>query len=319
MTIQRHIPTMRSAEAGRSLYVNRPYHVSISAGVGQGSPRTRKGIVGPIFQPILPSRLYSGPVFCHTCSAAVFQNGLSRHRRLARRLLGPPGNSGIEKGTAFHCDPKSRTTAPKKRAFDRLLDAVFQRARARGLIGPDSEASLDATGLESHHISRHFLQRSGRMKQFRRFPKMTILCDNQTHLIAGVLMGKGPNNDSPGLPPVMRQAARNLSIDILLADAAFDSEPHHRFCREELGIRRTAIPINDRGRPDLIPSTRYRREMKKRFPRARFGQRWQVESVFSRQKRRLGSALRARSDESRMHEGYLRVLTHNLMILRLCS
>jgi hypothetical protein len=44
-------------------------------------------------------------------------------------------------------------------------------------------------------------------------------------------------------------------------------------------------------------------------------QRWQAESVFSRHKRVLGSALRGKSDESRKRECYLRVLTHNVMLL----
>src|SRR4029079_19606717 len=46
-----------------------------------------------------------------------------------------------------------------------------------------------------------------------------------------------------------------------------------------------------------------------------YGQRWQAESAFSRHKRRLGTALGGRSDESRERECRLRVLTHNLMLL----
>ena len=46
-----------------------------------------------------------------------------------------------------------------------------------------------------------------------------------------------------------------------------------------------------------------------------FGQRWQAESAFSRHKRRLGSALYGKSDDSRERECRLRVLTHNLMLL----
>jgi len=42
---------------------------------------------------------------------------------------------------------------------------------------------------------------------------------------------------------------------------------------------------------------------------------WTIESVFSRHKRLLGSALRGKSDSSRERECYLRVLTHDLMLL----
>jgi hypothetical protein len=65
------------------------------------------------------------------------------------------------------------------------------------------------------------------------------------------------------------------------------------------------------------PLTPYRREMRRRFPRALYRRRWHAESVFSRLKRRLGSALTARSGRSQRREILLRVLTYNLMILRL--
>jgi len=164
-------------------------------------------------------------------------------------------------------------------------------------------------------ISRHFLRRSGRMKRYRRYPKLTILCQNATHLIAGVAVRAGPCNDSPDLAPVVRQAARRLKIQTLYADAAYDSEANHRLCREELGIAQSVIPVNDRGHPEAIPQGTYRRQMKEQFPAEHFGQRWQVESVFSRLKRRLGPALRSRSEAGRTDECFLRVLTHNLMIL----
>jgi transposase len=111
-----------------------------------------------------------------------------------------------------------------------------------------------------------------------------------------------------------------------LADAAFDAEAHHRFAREALGIRSSVIPINARG-STKTPSSKYRGQMAKRFrPRPEgsrhkrvFGQRWHVESAFSRHKRRLGSAIGGRSDDSRKRECYLRVLTHNLMLLAATS
>jgi transposase len=113
----------------------------------------------------------------------------------------------------------------------------------------------------------------------------------------------------------MKQASLVVTWDRVLADAAFDSEENHRLCREDLGARSTVIPLNRRNSGRKWPQTRYRRQMKKRFHRRKYGQRWQVESAFSRHKRRLGSALRARSDAARGRECYLRVLTHNIMLL----
>ena len=113
----------------------------------------------------------------------------------------------------------------------------------------------------------------------------------------------------------MKQASLVVTWDRVLADAAFDSEANHRLCREELGVRSTVIPLNRRNRGRKWPKTRYRRQMKRRFHKRKYRQRWQAESAFSRHKRLLGSALRARSDIARERECYLRVLTHNIMLL----
>jgi hypothetical protein len=55
--------------------------------------------------------------------------------------------------------------------------------------------------------------------------------------------------------------------------------------------------------------------MKQRFDRKKYGQRWQTETVNSMIKRRLGSALRARSYWSQCREIILRAITHNVMIV----
>ena len=120
----------------------------------------------------------------------------------------------------------------------------------------------------------------------------------------------------------MAQASLAVGWDRVLADAAFDSEAHHRYAREELGIRSSVIPINTRGHTGA-PGGRYRGQMARRFvpkpegsrSRRVYGQRWAVESAFSRHKRRLGSALGGKSDSSRQSECYLRVLTHDIMLL----
>ena len=182
---------------------------------------------------------------------------------------------------------------------------------------------MDGTGLESRHTSRYFFKRAGRKHSSRLWTKLTAAVDTATHFLAGSVVTAGPSNDSPQLPLVMTVASLAVTWDRVLADAAFDAEDHHRYCREDLGVRATVIPLNRRGQGRKWPKTRYRRQMVKRFrkkPKGSrhkrvYGQRWQAESAFSRHKRRLGSALGAKSDESRERECRLRVLTHNLMLL----
>jgi len=91
---------------------------------------------------------------------------------------------------------------------------------------------------------------------------------------------------------------------------------NHVLARERLGVRSTIIALNRRGTGRRWPKTRYRRQMKKRFACGKCHQRWQAESVISRIKRRLGSSLSGRSNAGRRRESRMRVLTHDLMILR---
>lgn len=152
---------------------------------------------------------------------------------------------------------------------------------------------------------------------YRKWTKLTIVADNASHLIAGAGVSVGPSNDSPLLPNAVRQAAEHIYIDCLLADAGYDAESNHEICRNELAIRSTVIPVNSRSRKEGQTTGYYRNQMKQKFPTEIFGQRWQVESVFSRFKRRLGYALRAKLEQSRIAECLVRVLTYNLMILYL--
>src|SRR5262249_36689430 len=135
----------------------------------------------------------------------------------------------------------------------------------RGLIGDRPTAAVDGTGLESRHTSRYFFKRAGKKHTSRLWTKLTVAIDTGSHFLAGARVTTGPSNDSPQFAPVMAQAALAVGWDRVLADAAFDSEAHHRYCRADLGVRATVIPLNRRGRGRKWPKTEYRRQMVRRF------------------------------------------------------
>ena len=116
----------------------------------------------------------------------------------------------------------------------------------------------------------------------------------------------------------MRSLIRNqfTKVDTMLGDAGFDSESNHQFLRTTYRIRSIIPPLI--GRPTIKPPTGYyRRRMKsyfKRYGSTTYGQRWQVETVFSMIKRNFGSALSARSAHGRYRELLLRALCHNVAI-----
>lgn len=199
----------------------------------------------------------------------------------------------------------------------RAQSAVVERAQARGLIDAAPVAAVDATGLETRHVSAYFGMRraNGVGHRQRAWPKLTAVIHAHSHLILGAMPGVGPSQDSPDFSPAMRQAAALAGIDTALADAGYDAEHNHRLCREELGVRQTVIRLNPRNTGQRWPKTPYRRAMCGHFDHALYNQRWHAESGFSQHKRRLGSALTTRNNAAQGREIVLRVLTHNLMLL----
>jgi hypothetical protein len=224
--------------------------------------------------------------------------------------------------------------------INRMLDQAALWAQRRRLIkGRMMPLTIDSSLFESHHVSRHFERRcretarKNRRKQakiqanlrrsriIKRLPKLTLAVASSCHLILAARATTGGGADAKHFEPVLFDAWRRANVRVVVADAGYDSESNHCIARQDLGVR-SIIPPNA-GRPSPSPPTaRHRRNMYHRFKRKAdqklYGQRWQGETVNSMIKRNLGSALRAKTARRRNRELLLRVITHNLMIIRQC-
>jgi hypothetical protein len=297
------------------VYGNKKKNDQIAGSVGQGGFADGKRLPASILTSLFTKTLYPASVVRYSGSATVFKNRLSRYYTNAQRLLGFTQGSGIEEHTALFDSLLCRGPLVKKRAFEKLLASIFQQSRAIGILDKTPEGVIDSTGLETHHISSHFINCTKRPSYFRRiWPKITVVCDTRTHLIASCIVTRGPGYDFCLFEEAVEEAARQVRFKRILADGGYDCESNHRIAREIFGIE-TVIKLNLRGF-NCQPHGNYRRQTKESFDRRVYNNRWQIESVFSRHKRLLGSALHNRTEVSRERECLLRVLTHNLMIIR---
>jgi hypothetical protein len=182
-------------------------------------------------------------------------------------------------------------------------------------------AALDSTGLDCGHASRYYVRRrSGTAKQWQtvaysRYAKLEAAFECTTHLMLGVLVGRGPRVDTDRFVPLLDTTLANVRVAAALADAGYDSEPNHRHAREHRGVR-SFIPATA-GRPTAkLPTGKYRRRMKQRLNKSygRYGQRWQAETGFSMIKRRLASYVRGHSYWSQCRDLLLLAITYNIML-----
>ena len=116
------------------------------------------------------------------------------------------------------------------------------------MIGAKPTAAIDAPGMESRHTSRYFFKRAGRKHNSRLSTKLAVACDTASHFFTAATVSLGPADDAPQFRPLVAQASLAVGYDRVLGDAAFDGEGSHRYCREDLGVRSTVIPINRRNR-----------------------------------------------------------------------
>jgi transposase len=211
---------------------------------------------------------------------------------------------------------QGRAAAFKKLNFERLLQSTIIVARESGLIAKRPQIAGDGTGFEVGQVSFYYRSHRGR-RHFHtpRWPKLTACIDIESHLFVSANVGLGPSRDTLQAPAVLRKAHRRVNFRRVLWDGGCDSEGFHQLVREELKAH-SVVPIKSGRKTRRWPPTKFRRQMRKRFFKRLYGQRWQIESAFSRHKRRLHSALRARTWGAQQAEVSLRVVVHNLMILR---
>ena len=202
----------------------------------------------------------------------------------------------------------------------RLFRATVHRFLGRRRRLP--RAALDSTGLDCGHASRYYIRRRASITSpwktitYTHFAKLEAAFDCQSHLMVGVLVGRGPQPDTNRFVPLLDATLANVGLGSALADAGYDSEPNHRHAREKRGVR-SFIPATI-GRPtDKPPTGHYRRRMKQRLNKdyGRYGQRAQAESGFSMFKRRLGSVVRGHGFWSQCRDLLLMAITYNIMLL----
>lgn len=216
---------------------------------------------------------------------------------------------------------KAAKRLTNKGPIDKLMSEILAIAIKVKILKKNVQLSaIDGTGLESHHISAYFVKRKAKGGEkyitttYTRFPKVGIVSDCATHLILSGVPSRGPYPDIVHFEKAVSEAEKHVHLNVLTADAGYDSERSHTFARAK-GIRTIIPPLIGR-RTTKLPAGKWRKIMAARFDKKLYGQRWQVETVNSMLKRNLDSFLRARKYRSQCRELMLRLFVHNVMIVR---
>jgi hypothetical protein len=189
---------------------------------------------------------------------------------------------------------------------DAILGDVVRQVVAQS--GPmDREVAIDSTGVESTSASAYFNTRRGRKQ--KRYVKLSLCVTCGTLLPASLVLSWGPCNDKAVAAPLLDKTRTVLQPKTLFADAGYDAEWVHQYCREHWQVASWIPPAVHRR--DGTVNGLYRSKMTpRRLTRHGYGKRWMVESFISGLKRTTGSMLAARKKSSLFVEAALRVLAY---------
>jgi len=247
---------------------------------------------------------------------------------------------GMRKAPDHNTLCRAAATLLKMCNVSKVLDAVARWAAMHRALGLSLKPLAgDSSMFERHHVSAHFATRRRResrrahrrrmagkrrnpARALKRLPKLGIAVATYSHLALSAWCGTGSGSDAPHFEKLLFDAWRRVPHRTFTAvfDAGYDSETNHCIARNDMGLRSIIPPLI--GRPTQKPPTHWRRRMKRllRSKRSRrrcgYTQRWQAETVISMVKRNLGSALAGKTANSRKRDMLLKVLTHDVMIIR---
>ena len=193
----------------------------------------------------------------------------------------------------------------------------MEEARVRVLY-----LAADSTGFSSTSASTYYTRvleaRQSRLGGHRRgvltrrYLKQTVAVEPRKQLIVAVKFRRGPANDSPDFIWTLKKVrAAGLPVKLVVADKGYDAESNHAYVQEVLGAR-TVIPVRAASRPKIRIRGKRRRRQAKDFDKRGYDcHRTKVETVFSVEKRRMGSHVLARQTAQQHKELIFRAFSYN--------
>lgn len=188
---------------------------------------------------------------------------------------------------------------------------------------PTAPVAVDSTGLYQQQASRYFEWRTKRDRKQCGWLKWALCLCTKTQMLLAQKVRPAPAGDFPDLIPLVEAARKVQTFSTVVADAGYDSESNHVFCRDTLGVE-SLIPARLRRSKTVVATTKYRQLMHQQLAletepgkKRLYNQRAKAETVMSVAKRKWGEKLTARREEQQRRQALLRGVVYNLHRLQI--
>ncbi len=177
-----------------------------------------------------------------------------------------------------------------RRILLRLLDFILQKTYEAFFQTKAANIGIDSAGERTSHASNHYIKRMKRRSKRKDYLKHAISVDTDQQAIIAAIDRRSDANDNVDFEPLVERSCRIVPLNNVTADKGYDSEEHHRFVREDIGGK-SIIPLRWEGTPVSRTKGKYRKKLRKYFPKKRYHRRSLVETVNFVEKTKLGDEL----------------------------
>ena len=186
----------------------------------------------------------------------------------------------------------------------RLLTELLRRLGLEAVC-----VAVDSTGLEPGRTSSYFIARRRARGHRKRYVKLSLSVVVRPLVAVSLVADWGPCNDKTELPQLLTETQQRVAVAELYADAGYDAEWVHEWCRDRAGIASWIPPAVHRA--DGSVGGYWRAQMNAGLP-PQYGQRWAVESFISGMKRVMGPWLRARTPARQLTEALIKAVGYSI-------
>lgn len=198
-----------------------------------------------------------------------------------------------------------------------LLQALVEESAAPiAAIDHETAFGIDATGFGTKVYKRWFDAKYGREMKEATWVKLHIAIGVRSKIVTAAKVTAGTLNDNPHLPGLVETTAERFKVNEVLADKGYVGLKNLEAIAK-VGAT-SYIPFKDNNKPGgaelwnkAFHAFLFHRDEFLRH----YGQRSNVEGVFSSIKRKFGPAVRAKKFDAQVNEVLLKVLCHNLSVL----
>lgn len=194
-----------------------------------------------------------------------------------------------------------------------ILAQLIERS-AMPLAAIEQDFAVDSTGFTTCRFHRWFDQKYGKERVEHDWVKVHMMTGVITHVVTAVEIRERNANDSPLLPVLLEQTAKQFHVAEVSADKAYASENNFQAiaaCGATAFIPFKAWTTGAVGGQKAFHFFSLHRE---EFLKS-YHKRSNIESTNSMIKRKLGDAVRSKTDVAMKNEALCKILAHNLCCL----